>query len=114
MGDSSGGLEDGLSTALHELDSSKAFLGKMRFALESAVRDLARGRSSHRLDNFAVASKSMNQATGRYQAAVVAFNLACQVSSPAVLPAGAAEDIVEPLRLTHRIAGGLKWLARQF
>ena len=67
----------------------------MRFELDSAVRDLAYGRSSDRLDNFAVASRSMNQATGRYQAAVVAFNLACQVSSPAALQAGAVEDTVE-------------------
>jgi len=113
MGDRSCGLEDGFSIALHELDSSKAFLGKMRFALNSAVRDLAHGCSSDRLDNFAVASRSMNQATERYHDAVGAFNLACRVSSPAALPSPLRIPS-RPLRLTHRIAGGLKWLARQF
>lgn len=95
MCDLANGLEDGLSTALHELDSSKAWVGKMRFELDSAVRDLARSRSSDRIDNFAVASRSMNQATERYHDAVEAFNLACRVSFPKALAGGALEDTVE-------------------
>lgn len=85
------GLEDGLSTALHELDSSKAWVGRMRFELDSAVRDLAYGRSAGRLDNFEAASRSMNCATGRYHAAVDAFNLACRVTFPKTLLTGTLE-----------------------
>lgn len=103
MDKGSSGSQDGFATVLSELDSSKARMGKMRIALEDAIRDLAcRGRSWGRLHTFEAASKSMNEATRRYRDAVATFNLACGAPPPKAVPTAAGDCAIE-LRIHFKI-----------
>lgn len=88
--------EDRFSAVLNELDSSQAFLRKMRFELNHAVRELARhGRSLGWLYIFETANRAMNQATARHSHAVASFNLACRIGAPKTLGTDAVEETAE-------------------